>query len=134
MGLQEELSAALAADRVTTGADELRRHGSDGGWHAAAPPDLVVYPLSTEEAAAVVRLCGAARTPIVPFGAGTSLEGHVAALRGGVCVDMSRMDRILRLSVEDMDVTVEAGAPPPGAGPRPRPPGGVFSPAPRRAA
>ena len=109
MALQEELIAALDADRVVTGADELRRHGTDEGWHSAAAPDLVVYPRDTEEAAAVVRLCAQHETPIVPFGAGTSLEGHVAALEGGVSIDTALMNRILRLSVEDMDVTVQAG-------------------------
>jgi D-lactate dehydrogenase (cytochrome) len=109
MGLQEELIAALDAQRVVTGADELRRHGSDEGWHAAAAPDVVVYPRDTEEAAAVVRICRDHETPIIPFGAGTSLEGHVAAIEGGVSVDTTQMDKILRLSVEDMDVTVQAG-------------------------
>jgi D-lactate dehydrogenase (cytochrome) len=109
MGLQEELIAALGAERVVTGEDERRRHGTDEGWHAPAAPDVVVYPRTTEEAAAVVRMCRAHGTPIVPFGAGTSLEGHVAALNGGVSVDMTQMNAILRLSVEDMDVTVQAG-------------------------
>src|SRR3954447_8496815 len=109
MGLQQELIAALDAGRVVTGADELRRHGSDEGWHSAAAPDLVVYPRDSEEAAQVVRLCARHRTPIIPFGAGTSLEGHVAALHGGVSIDTTEMNRILRLSVEDMDVTVQAG-------------------------
>jgi D-lactate dehydrogenase (cytochrome) len=109
MGLEEELVAALSADRVVTGADELRRHGTDEGWHPAAAPDVVVYPRDTQEAAAVVRICAAHGAPIVPFGAGTSLEGHVAALRGGVSVDTGLMRDILRLSVEDMDVTVQAG-------------------------
>src|SRR3954447_1619135 len=109
MGLQQELIAALDAGRVVTGADERRRHGTDEGWHSAAAPDVVVYPRDTEEAARVVRLCARHRTPIVPFGAGTSLEGHVAALQGGVSIDTTLMDRILRLSVEDMDVTVQAG-------------------------
>ena len=109
MGLQEELIAALDAQRVVTGADELRRHGTDEGWHAPAAPDVVVYPRDTEEAAAVVRICRDHETPIVPFGAGTSLEGHVAAVEGGVSVDTTQMDKILRLSVEDMDVTVQAG-------------------------
>jgi D-lactate dehydrogenase (cytochrome) len=109
MALHDELIAALDADRVTTGEDERRRHGSDEGWHAPAAPDIVVYPRSTEEAAAVVRICRAHAAPIVPFGAGTSLEGHVAALAGGVSVDMTLMNAITRLSVEDMDVTVQAG-------------------------
>jgi D-lactate dehydrogenase (cytochrome) len=109
MGLQEELIAALDADRVVTGDDERRRHGTDEGWHAPAAPDIVVFPRDTEEAAAIVRICRAHKTPIVPFGAGTSLEGHVAALDGGVSVDTSLMNAILRLSIEDMDVTVQAG-------------------------
>ncbi|MDA0185565.1 FAD-binding protein [Solirubrobacter phytolaccae] len=109
MGLEEDLIAALDADRVVTGADELRRHGTDEGWHPPAAPDFVVYPRDTEEAARVVRVCKRHATPIVPFGAGTSLEGHIAALAGGVSIDTSQMDQILRLSVEDMDVTVQAG-------------------------
>src|SRR3954447_2875105 len=109
MGLQEELIEALDAQRVVTGQDERHRHGSDEGWHTPAAPDLVVYPRNTEEAAEVVRACIRHKTPIVPFGAGTSLEGHVAALDGGVSIDMSQANRILRLSVEDMDVTVQAG-------------------------
>jgi D-lactate dehydrogenase (cytochrome) len=127
MGLQEDLVAALSADRVVTGADELRRHGTDEGWHSAAAPDVVVYPLDTEEAAAVVRICGRHKAPIVPFGAGTSLEGHVAALKGGVSVDMSQMNRILRLSVEDMDVTVQAGVTRRRLDERLRPEGVFFS-------
>jgi D-lactate dehydrogenase (cytochrome) len=103
------LTAALAPDRVLTGEDVRRQHGTDESFHAPAPPDLVVYPVDVDECAAVVRTCAEHGAPIVPFGAGTSLEGHVAALRGGVSVDMSRMDRILRLSVDDMDVTVQAG-------------------------
>jgi D-lactate dehydrogenase (cytochrome) len=109
MGLEEELIAVLDADRVVTSADERRRHGTDEGWHSAAAPDVVVYPRDSEEAAAVVKICKAHATPIVPFGAGTSLEGHVAALYGGVSIDTTRMNAVLRLSVEDMDVTVQAG-------------------------
>src|SRR5215213_9056680 len=109
MGLEEDLIAALDAERVSTGNDDRRRHGTDESWHPPAAPDFVVYPRSTEECAAVVRLCKRHETPIVPFGAGTSLEGHVAALEGGVSVDTSQMNQILRLSVEDMDVTVQAG-------------------------
>jgi D-lactate dehydrogenase (cytochrome) len=103
------LTAALAPDRVAAGEDICRLHGTDESFHPAAPPDLVVFPLDVDECAAVVRLCGEHRAPIIPFGAGTSLEGHVAALEGGVSVDMSRMNRVVRLSVDDMDVTVQAG-------------------------
>ena len=107
--LGDALAAALAPDRVLNGEDVRRQHGTDESFHAPAPPDLVVYPADVEEAARVVRLCAEHGAAIVPFGAGTSLEGHIAALRGGVSVDMSRMDAILRLSIDDMDVTVQAG-------------------------
>src|SRR3954451_23461534 len=107
--LATALSAALAPGRVAAGEDIRRAHGTDESFHAPAPPALVAFPLDVDEAAAVVRLCGEHNAPIVPFGAGTSLEGHVAALAGGVSVDMSGMNRVLRLSVDDMDVTVEAG-------------------------
>src|SRR3954469_12176976 len=107
--LAEAPAPALAPDRVAAGEDVRRLHGTDESFHAPAPPDLVVFPLDVDEAAAVVRICAEHRAPIVPFGAGTSLEGHVAALQGGVSVDMSRMNAVLRLSVDDMDVTVQAG-------------------------
>ena len=125
--LAEALTAALAPDRVLAGEDVRRQHGTDESFHAPAPPDLVVYPLDVDECAAVVRACAEHGAPIVPFGAGTSLEGHVAALRGGVSVDMSRMDRILRLSVDDMDVTVQAGVTRRQLDERLRPEGVFFS-------
>jgi D-lactate dehydrogenase (cytochrome) len=107
--LIEELRAALGDERVRTGDDVRRHHGTDASFHPPAPPDVVVFPASVEQAAAVVRICAVRRAPLIPFGAGTSLEGHIAALRGGVCVDMSEMAKIVRLSVDDMDVTVQAG-------------------------
>src|SRR5690606_30313600 len=91
-------------------ADGVRDHHSHGeSWHAAARPDAVAFPVSTEEVAAIVRACAAERVPIVPFGMGSSLEGHVNAVRGGVSIDLTRMARVVRISPEDMDVTVEAG-------------------------
>jgi D-lactate dehydrogenase (cytochrome) len=107
--LLEDLTALLGADRVLTGRDVREQHGVDESFHPSAPPDAVLYPTSTEEAAAIVGVCARHRAPIVPFGAGTSLEGHVQALQGGVSVDMREMNRILRLSIEDLDVTVQAG-------------------------
>jgi D-lactate dehydrogenase (cytochrome) len=105
----DALAQLLGPERVTTGEDERRRHGSDESWHPPAPPDAVVRIRSTEEAAEVVRICARHAVPIVPFGAGTSLEGHVAALRGGISVDTTEMDAVVRLSVADLDVTVQAG-------------------------
>ncbi|HEY2439793.1 MAG TPA: FAD-binding protein, partial [Solirubrobacteraceae bacterium] len=103
------LTDLLGSDRVATGADDRAQHGHDESFHPEARPDMVVWPRSTDEAAAIVRVAAAHRLPLVPFGAGTSLEGHVAALAGGICVDMREMDAISLPSIDDLDVTVEAG-------------------------
>src|SRR3954465_7666020 len=123
----DALAAALAPDRVLAGEDVRRQHGTDESFHAPAPPDLVAFPLDREECARLVRSCAERRAPIVPFGAGTSLEGHIAALRGGVSVDMSRMDAVLRLSVDDLAVTVQAGVTRRALDQRRRPAGVFFS-------
>ena len=110
MGLQEELIAALDAERVVTGADERRRHGTDEGWHSPAAPDVVVYPRDTEEAAAVVRICARARHADRARSARARASRATSPRSRAACsVDMTLMNAILRLSVEDMDVTVQAG-------------------------
>lgn len=97
------------AQRVTTNASICERHGDDESHHSAVPPEVVVYADSTECVQAVVRLCGETRTPLIPFGTGTSLEGHIQAVRGGVCLDISEMSRVLETNAADMDVRCEAG-------------------------
>jgi D-lactate dehydrogenase (cytochrome) len=104
-----ELTAALGPEHVVASEAVRAQHAIGESYHRGGEPDLVVFPGSTEDVVAVVELCRAHRVPIVPFGAGTSLEGQVVPLAGGVCVDLTRLDRILRLSVEDLDVTVQAG-------------------------
>ena len=99
----------LLGERVSTAAAVLDQHGKDESHHTPAPPDIVVFPESSEEVAAIVRLCADARTPVIPFGAGTSLEGGIGALQGGVCLDMTGMNRIIQVNADDLDVTVEAG-------------------------
>src|SRR5580765_6352195 len=84
-------------------------HGHGEGLADAALPDVVVFPQSNEEVGAIVRLCHLARVPVIPFGVGTSLEGHVAALYGGVCVDFAQMNRVLEVNTEDLDCRVQAG-------------------------
>ncbi|HVE97605.1 MAG TPA: FAD-linked oxidase C-terminal domain-containing protein [Mycobacteriales bacterium] len=106
--LVDELGALLG-DRVSTAAADLDQHSHGESYHAAHAPDVVVWPESTDEVAAVVRACAAARVPVVPFGAGTSLEGHVAALHGGVTLDLTRMNRIVEVRDGDLDATVQAG-------------------------
>jgi D-lactate dehydrogenase (cytochrome) len=100
---------SLVGDRCTTNATELEHHSHSESWHPPGVPDIVVYPLSTGEVSAIVQAAARAAAPIVPFGAGSSLEGHVNAVEGGISLDLSRMNRVLRIGVEDLDVTVEAG-------------------------
>jgi D-lactate dehydrogenase (cytochrome) len=106
--LAAELGTRLG-DRFSTTSAERDHHSRDESYHAAAAPDAVAYPLSTEEVRVIVNLCARYRTPVISFGAGTSLEGHVMAPRGGLCLDMTRMNRVLRVAAEDMDATVEPG-------------------------
>ena len=81
-----------------------QQHGATTTWLATQPPDAVIFAHSTEEVVEIVRVCGDHRVPIIPFGVGTSLEGHVNAPLGGVSVDMSQMNRILAVHAEDLDV------------------------------
>ena len=101
---------ALLADRCTTNATQLEHHSHGESWHAPGQPDAVVFPVSTDEVSAVLTTAARHGAPVIPFGVGSALEGHVNALHGGVSVDMSRMNRVLRVSVDDLDATVEAGA------------------------
>ena len=103
-----ELQSFLG-DRVSA-AEVVREHHSHGeSTHAPGVPDLVCFPQSTEEVSRIVKVSAGYGLPIIPFGAGTSLEGHVHALRGGISIDMRQMNCILRVGVDDMDATVEAG-------------------------
>src|SRR5271168_3649881 len=99
----------LLGARLSTSAAVCAQHGKDESYHAPHSPDAVAFAQSTDEVSAIVKLCAEYKTPVIAFGAGTSLEGHVAALAGGISVDMSQMNRILRVNAEDLDATVEAG-------------------------
>jgi D-lactate dehydrogenase (cytochrome) len=101
--------AELLGDRVSTAPALRERHGQDESYHAPHAPEAVVFPASTAEVVAVLRICTRYGLPVIPFGVGTSLEGNIAALRGGVCVDMGRMNRVLEVNAADMDARVEAG-------------------------
>jgi D-lactate dehydrogenase (cytochrome) len=100
---------ALLGTRADTSAGTLQQHGRDESWHAPTPPQGVVYPESTTEVVEIVKLCATHRVPMIPFGVGTSVEGQVLAMHGGVSIDLSRMNRVLEVNVDDLDATVEAG-------------------------
>ena len=107
--LAAELTAALGQDAIAT-TDTLReQHGGGETYHPVVPPDIVAFPSSTDDVVSIVQSCSEHGAAIVPHGAGTALEGHLAALQGGVSVDMTRMNQIVELNNEDLDVTVEAG-------------------------
>lgn len=100
---------ALVGDRVTTSRGVRDHHGKDESSYPCAPPDAVVFPRSTAEVRDIVNLCRRYRVPMIPFGVGTSLEGHVLASAGGVCIDMSQMNKVLEVHTEDLDAVVQAG-------------------------
>ena len=104
-----EALRGIVGDRVSTAAAVLEQHGHDESYHSTHPPDAVVSPESTKEVSDIVRLCAARDVPVIPFGTGTALEGGVAALMGGICIDLMRMNEIVQLNAEDMDVSVQPG-------------------------
>jgi D-lactate dehydrogenase (cytochrome) len=95
--------------RVSDVESVLEQHGADLSHHAPRRPDVVVYPESTEEVAAILEYADGARVPVTAFGAGTSLEGHVIPLEGGISLDLTRMSSILALRPDDLSVTVQPG-------------------------
>jgi D-lactate dehydrogenase (cytochrome) len=100
---------ALLGSRCSD-ADAVRDHHSHGeSYHPSAPPDVVCFPATTAEVVEIVGISARYQLPVIPFGAGTSLEGHVQALSGGITIDLREMNRVLRIGAEDLDVTVEAG-------------------------
>lgn len=100
---------ALLGDRLSTAQAVLEQHGKDESYHPVMAPDAVAFAESTEEVSAIVKICAAHKVPMIPFGTGTSLEGGVAALQGGITIDVSQMNRILEVNTADMDCRVQAG-------------------------
>jgi D-lactate dehydrogenase (cytochrome) len=107
--LLDELKALLGAERVSVANAVREHHGHDESHFPDALPDAVVFPESTEDVAAIVKACARHQYPIIPYGTGTSLEGHILAIQGGVTIDMSRMNRVLEIHAEDLDAVVQAG-------------------------
>lgn len=110
--LPADLLAYLRAqfgDRLHVSEAVRLQHGRSESHFDLMPPDAVVYPHSTDEVVTLVKACVAAEVPIIPFGAGTSVEGNTLAVRGGIAVDLSEMTAIVAVNAEDFDCTVQAG-------------------------
>jgi D-lactate dehydrogenase (cytochrome) len=99
----------IFADRISTSNAVREHHGHDESWHPSALPDAVCFARSTEEVAAAARACSKLGVPIVPYGTGTAIEGHVNAIHGGLCIDLSQMNEILEVNAADLDCRVQAG-------------------------
>jgi D-lactate dehydrogenase (cytochrome) len=100
---------ALLGDRVSTSHAVREHHGKDESYFPFALPDVVVFARSTEEVRDIVNICRTHRVPMIPYGVGTSLEGHILAIRGGVCIDLSQMNKVLAVHESDLDAVVQAG-------------------------
>ena len=100
---------ALLGERVSTSAAVREHHGKDESYFPYALPDAVVFVKSTEEVRDVVNICRRHRVPMIPYGVGTSLEGHILAVQGGVTIDLSQMNQVLAVHEEDLDAVVQAG-------------------------
>ncbi|MBS77719.1 FAD-linked oxidase C-terminal domain-containing protein [Variovorax sp.] len=96
-------------ERLSTAPAVRDQHGRDTTFHPVMPPDAVAFPQNVAEVQRIVATCAARRVPLVAFGTGTSCEGHIAALRGGISLDTRGLDRIREVRAADMDATVEAG-------------------------
>jgi D-lactate dehydrogenase (cytochrome) len=101
--------AAKFGNRLVTSQAVRDQHANTTTWIANEPPDAVVFPQSTADVQDIVRLCAGHRVPVIPFGTGTSLEGHVNAPRGGVSIDVRDMNRVLAVNAQDLDCVVEPG-------------------------
>jgi D-lactate dehydrogenase (cytochrome) len=103
-----ELNARFGK-RFSQGESIRMQHGRDESVHTPALPDGVVFVESTEDVAELLRLCQTHRTPVIPYGAGSSVEGHLLAIHGGISIDLSGMNQVLAIHAEDLDATVQAG-------------------------
>ncbi|MEE1558235.1 MAG: FAD-binding protein, partial [Arenicellales bacterium] len=116
--------AAQKAGAIATAIAELKEHfggrlsevmavrerfGKDESFHPSAPPDAVITPHSTEEVSAIVRTCARHQVPVIPYGTGTALEGQVAALQGGISINLQEMNQVVEVHAEDLDVVVQPG-------------------------
>lgn len=107
-GAIEELQE-LFGNRIQVSKSACREYGTDESFHGSYPPDAVFSPNTTEEVAQAVRICAKHEFPVIPYGTGTSLEGHICALHGGLCLNMIEMNQVLQVNAEDLDVVIQPG-------------------------
>jgi len=100
---------SLLQERLSTGSSILETHGHDESYSKPALPDAVAFPDNTEEVSKIMRICTKHECPVVPYGIGTSLEGHVIPLHGGISIDTSRMNKLLEINANDWDASVQPG-------------------------
>ncbi|GAB0495010.1 hypothetical protein MMPV_006307 [Pyropia vietnamensis] len=106
----KELVAELGRDKLSVEEDELEVRGKEtSGYATPENPQMVVWPESTADVSKVMTICHKYKVPVVPYAAGTSLEGHTTAPEGGVCISMQRLDKVLAVNVDDMDCVVQPG-------------------------
>ena len=99
--------SALIGDRLSTAKGIRDHHGEDAAYYTPTPPDAVAFPNDTAEVSEIMKICNDESCPIIPYGVGTSLEGHIQPIRGGVTLDMANMNKVLAIHQEDMDAVVQ---------------------------
>ena len=105
----DELATLLPADRFSTNSIILEQHSKDESYHKPALPDAVVFPVNAEEVSGIMKIADKYQVPVIPFGLGTSLEGHVIPSKGGISIDFSLMDQVLEVMPGDFLVKVQPG-------------------------
>ena len=100
---------AAFGNRVVTSQSVREQHGNTLTWVPNQPPDAVVFPQTTQDVQQIVRICADNRVPVIPFGTGTSLEGHINAPLGGVSIDVRDMNKMIAVHSEDLDCVIEPG-------------------------
>jgi D-lactate dehydrogenase (cytochrome) len=108
-GIAIDILKQRFGEQVSTAAAVREQHGHDESYHPVEAPDAVFFARSTEDVVEAVKICAHHKVPMIPFGTGTALEGHLAARRGGLSIDLGQMNSVLRVSPEDLDCTVEPG-------------------------
>jgi D-lactate dehydrogenase (cytochrome) len=111
MTIQSAITAltTVLGDRLSLAKPDLETHGASETHFPPAPPDAVAYPVNTDEVSQIVKICNKHECPVIAYGAGTSLEGHTLAVKGGITIDLGRMNRLLAVNDEDMDVVIQPG-------------------------